>query len=59
MIKWSKTAYVTIAVASTIIILGVVAIDAIKFGKEAIGTLALLVPMLLGFISKIKDKEDK
>jgi len=59
MIKWSKTAYITIAVVSTIIILTVVVLDAIKFGKEAIGTIALLVPMIIGFVSKIDGKEDK
>jgi len=59
MIKWSKTAYITIAVLSTIIVLTVIVMDAIKFGKEAVSTLALLVPMIIGFVSKIDGKEDK
>jgi len=59
MIKWNKTAYITLAVMATVIVVTVIVTDAIMYGTPAISSIALLVPMVVGFISKIDEKGGK
>jgi len=59
MIKWSKMAYITLAIMSTVIVVTVILTDAILYDRPAMSTIALLVPMIIGFVSKIEEKGDK